>query len=153
MKAVWSTVCILVAIFAGSASAYADGWALPNLNPFAKKDGATPAPTTTKPTSDAAKGMSGPTVPQLGKKTAAQPAPQPSIFNKIGSGTANVMNKTKQMFAPQKSAPSPVALGSQASKPKKADSAPGWNPFAPKKPEPEPARTASEFIGQPRPRL
>jgi hypothetical protein len=70
----------------------------------------------------------------------------------MGSGASSMMNKTKNVFKPAPKPDTTFKLGSQ-SKPKPADTASSWNPFAKKTPPPDQPKTASEFIGLPRPGL
>ncbi len=136
MRAVRTALCCAV-LLASGAVAKADGWSLANLNPFANNAPAKPAPKN---------GIAGQAAPQLRKPTApAKPPPQPNVFQNIGNGASNMMNKTKQLFTPK-----PAASGSSAASKSTASS---WNPFAQKKPDPQPPQTVSEFIGQPRQRL
>ncbi len=127
-----------------------EGWSLGGLNPFAAKQPAA----SNDHTGSAAKnaGLSGSTVITKPVDPPKVP-PQPSMFSKIGAGTSNMMSKTKQMFTPAPKSPPPFKLGAKPAKPKQAEPASSWNPFASKQANPEPPRTASEFIGLPRPGL
>ena len=132
-------------------AARADGW-LSGLNPFAAKKPA--ATDDAKHLGDSGNKAGLGDSKSVPKPAATKSAPaQPSMFSKIGSGTSSMMAKTKSIF---KSSPKPdttFKLGSQPVKPKPAESASSWNPFAKKAPPPDPPRTASEFIGLPRPEL
>lgn len=150
MKLLASLLLVCCLIAESTSGARADGWSFSSLNPFAaKKDDPAPAK---KPNSNSS---AGPSIPQLDHKP-LHPAPapeQPSMLSKIGSAPGNMWAKTKHAFSPApKPAPSGPALGTQNKKPVPPSSSSGsWNPFASKQPEPKQPRTASDFIGLPRP--
>ena len=138
-------------------AARADGW-LSGLNPFAAKKPAATDDTKHVGYSGNRPGLGdSKSVPKSSTSTAtAKSAPtpaKPSLFSKIGSGTSNMMNKTKSLFKSSPKPDSTFKLGSQPVKPKPTETTSSWNPFAKKAPEPDPPKTASEFIGLPRPGL
>jgi len=150
LKSIASFALVSLFVAASTAGARADGWSFSSLNPFAaKKDDPAPAK---KPSANSS---AGPSIPQLDHKPLhpAQAAEQPSMLSKIGSTPSNMWAKTKHAFSPApKPAPSGPALGTQNKKPAAPSSSGGsWNPFASKQPEPKQPRTASDFIGLPRP--
>ncbi len=144
MKTMGTALIALAFIAATTATALADGWSLGSLNPFgAKKD--------EPPEKKSSSSSSGPTIPQLDRKAHTPPPPpaQPSMLSKIGAAPGNMWAKTKSVLAPS---PKPAApfLGTQNKKPDSTGSS--WNPFASKQPPPPPRpKTASDFIGLPRP--
>lgn len=71
----------------------ADGWKMPNLNPFAKKAG---PPTSTR-VSDSS-GWSMPNLWPSSKKTTAKRGP--TTWQKMSSGTKSMMNKTADFLNP-----------------------------------------------------
>ncbi|HEV2968483.1 MAG TPA: hypothetical protein VGY55_00750 [Pirellulales bacterium] len=151
MKAVISLLVSCAVVVGAARAARADGWSLSSLNPFAKKDQPSPPKKASSNSSS---------VPQLNGKAIHPPAPppaQPSMLSKIGSAPANMWSKTKQVFTPSSkpAASSQSFLGSQTKKPASTTSTSGssWNPFAAKPAPAEPPRTASDFIGLPRPGL
>lgn len=83
--------------------AAAEGWSLPNLNPFSKKDAATARP---KP-SEKENWFKAPSLPKLPswnspKKADRMPAASqgPSTFDKMSSGTKEFFSKTKSTLMP-----------------------------------------------------
>jgi hypothetical protein len=152
-------------------SAAADGWGLPNLNPFKteeKEMSYAPPPSISAAEDDEppTSGFKLPKfkLPPLPKIGSSSPKPrQPSAMQKLGQGTKNFFSKTADVLTPwdndDKPAPrsrtstgvrrtyngSPSAVASE----KKSSWLPSWL----SKDEPEPPRTVNGFIAQPRPRF
>ncbi|HZL89747.1 MAG TPA: hypothetical protein VFB96_15385 [Pirellulaceae bacterium] len=140
-------------------SAAAEGWKMPNLNPFKKKDS---HPAHLRVTDDASKNSSWwkPKLPSktsaTERKTTSTPA-KPSTWTKVTSGSRNAWTKTKDALNPfddEKDKPNSVtgyhSPISQASTRKKPESKSSWWPSWGSEPEKKP-KTVQDFLGQPRP--
>lgn len=154
--------CVLTA-----AAALADGWSLPNLNPFKKeKREVSPYVPATRDWS-AAEAEEPPTsgfklpklkLPAVGG--AKKPSNEPGTMQRVTQGTKNFLSKTADALTPwdknDKPLPDPRATGvrrrysgspSAARAEKKSSFLPSW--FSDEE-EPAP-RTVNGFLGQPRP--
>jgi hypothetical protein len=100
--------CLLVLV---TTTVAADGWKMPNLNPFAKKSAT--------PTSARVSDSSGWSMPKLwpsSKKTTTVKR-GPSTWQKVSSGTKSMMNKTADFLNPFDDAednPEPQITGSNS---------------------------------------
>jgi hypothetical protein len=134
----------------------ADGWKMPNLNPFAKKAG----PPTSARVSDSS-GWSMPKLwPSTKKTTTAKRGP--TMWQKMSSGTKSMLNKTADFLNPfddAEDAPAePKITGSNSyfsqvanrKQPEKKSSTflPSWLSG---EPEQEKPRTVQDFLRQDRP--
>jgi hypothetical protein len=150
--AVGLVTCLLV----GSSGA-AEGWSLPNLNPFAKKKS---GPYTTR-TSD----RSGWKLPSLWPKAKRTTTSGPSTWQKMTTSTKTAAAKTADFLNPfddandAQPAPSPTGYGSPfstASAPKQSEGSgsmvPQWLWGGGAKEEgPKRPKTVNEFLSQPKP--
>jgi hypothetical protein len=141
----------LIALLIVPAWASAEGWSMPNLNPWSKKK---------------SKGMSDNDWAFTGQKPKTKfGQKQPSTWDKVSSGTAKTWDTTTDYINPWKKDKKPVrntgARRPVNMPPKQASKSTWYNPASwwgsEKKPAPAPARTAdrpaksvSEFLNQPR---
>lgn len=94
MKILTIAVALLCCLVVASAVHGADGWKMPNLNPFAKKSG----PPTSARVSDSG-GLKMPKLwPSSGKTTTTRKGP--STWQKVSSGTKSMMSKTADFLNP-----------------------------------------------------
>lgn len=140
-------LCPVLCVFLVPTFVFAEGWGMPNLNPFASKS----------------KSSSNSWFPS-GKKTnssfASRTTKQPSTWQKMSKSTANAWNKTTSAMNPWKEEKkvSTKITGARrpASAPKTASKSTWYNPtswFAKEEQAPvgnRPAESVSEFLNQPR---
>ena len=164
LRLLLGAACILTA-----RAAFADGWGLPNLNPF-KKEEREVSPYV-PPTRDwsAAEAEEPPTsglkfpkfkLPTMGR--ARKPSNEPTAMQRVTRGTKNFLSKTADVLTPwdngKEPLPSARATGvrrtyngspSAARTEKKSSFFSSW--FSNDE-EPEAPRTVNGFLGQPRPK-
>jgi hypothetical protein len=154
------TIAVSLAIFCPHlALGEESSWKMPNLNPFASKP-----KTTSRASSAPTSGWHMPKLWQTTKRPVrhkTKPAPQPSTFSRMTSGTQQLFSKTTDALTPwdnKKPAPPPKITGSnsiftqQSSKPKEKESsgiapASWWSTDKNDTP-----KSVNEFLSQPRPR-
>ena len=147
-----SAACLMLTLTAGAFAA--DGWSMPNLNPFAKKY---PGPAKAR-ASD-----SGWKMPSLWPKSntaARSPAAGPSTWQKMTNSTKSAMSKTADFLNPFDDAndlkatdPSPTGYNKQITqspdkKQTDAKQASWWGGEAE---QPKRAQTVNDFLSQPKP--
>jgi hypothetical protein len=151
---------LAIAVFAlPTGAARGEGWKMPSLNPFKKKDS---HPAHLRVTDDESKSSSWwkPKLPSkpttTSRKTATTPT-QPSTWSKVSSGTKSAWTKTKDALNPfdnEKEKPKSVTgyrtPFSQASARKMPEKKSSWWPSWGGEPEKKP-KTVQDFLGQPRP--
>ena len=140
-------VVVLVAGLVAAPICLAEGWKMPNLNPFSKTSAEKNRATANF--SDQAKSgglpkFSLPSWPGSAKSTAPR-SNEPSTMQKLSGNTKAFFTKTKQVLMPWSSSQKPT--GSRTAKKKSFFSS--WLPKS--KPEPQPPKTVSDFLGQDRP--
>lgn len=150
-----SVLCVIC--FAAVGPTQAEGFQLPNLNPFAKKK---PVDRTARfeRNRDGSSGSLLPSFPKiemptLGGKTTRQ-ANKPSTFSRMTSGTKSFWQKTKSTLlpwsaddAPKTSMPPLGSRNNQKKKPAKTSLFP-WFSQAPKEPE---IKSVNDFLALPQP--
>jgi hypothetical protein len=156
MKTLTIAIALLCSFVAASAARAADGWKMPNLNPFAKKS----SPPTSARVSDSG-GLQMPNLwPSSRKTTTARKGP--STWQKVSSGTKSVMTKTADFLNPFNDAednPEPTQITgsnsyfSQVANQKQAEKKPST--FLPQwwsgDEEEQKPKTVTDFLAQPRP--
>lgn len=153
----WALVVAVSGMVCGTARA--EGWKMPSLNPFKKKDS---HPAHLRITDNDSKSSSWwkpklPSMPTMTpRKTAPTPA-QPSTWTKVSSGTKSAWTKTKDALNPfddEKVKPQSVtgyhSPFAQASTRKKTESKSSWWPSW-GKPEEKRAKTVQDWMSQERP--
>jgi hypothetical protein len=156
MKNLSIAIALLGPLVAASAVHAAEGWKMPNMNPFAKKS----SPPTSARVSDSGGGWKMPKLwPSSGKPAARK---GPSTWQKMTSGTKSMMSKTADVLNPfddENDNPPPVEITgsntyfSQAANRKQAEKKsstflPSW--WSGEEEEQKP-KTVSDFLALPRP--
>lgn len=149
--------CLLIAVLA-PATALADGWKFPNLNPFKR----TKAPATRRSVSDdggfqlpkpSMPKMEMPKMPKLGLGPQSKKSSGPSTFQRINNGTKAVFSKTKSTLMPWTKPKASVSdrpsfrTARSVSDEKKGSFFPSW--FSDREDE-KPVRSPEDFLKQPR---
>jgi hypothetical protein len=157
--------CVLTA-----AAALADGWSLPNLNPFKKEEReVSPYVPATRDWSAAAAEeppTSGFKLPKLklpkigGEK---KPSNEPGAMQRVTQGTKSFLSKTADVLTPwdknDKPLPSARATGVRRTYSGSPNTARGekksslFSSWFSDEEEPQPPRTVNGFLGQPRPKF
>jgi hypothetical protein len=156
----WSLLfALVIAVSVAAGTARAEGWKMPSLNPFKKKDS---HPAHLRITDDESKNSSWwkpkvPSVPSMSSRKAAATPAGPSTWTKVSGGTKSAWTKTKDALNPfddEKDKPKSVtgyhSPFSQASARKKSESKSSWWPSWGAEPEKK-SKTVQDFLGQPRP--
>jgi hypothetical protein len=149
-KRVWAIVFPLCLLLILPAVTAAEGWSWPNLNPFAKKESAR--------SSDSGWSLNG---RKPSSSYASARKSEPSMWDKVSTGTANTWKKTSSALTPWKNdSPPPKPSGSRGYR-SSIKSAPQskttwYNPTTwfggeeKKKPESKGPGSVTDFISQPR---
>lgn len=159
MQGRWTLLMTLAGLLvAGTGSANAEGWKMPSLNPFSRKD-SHPAHLRTADDNERPWWKPQlPTVPTLSSGKAKAKSSGSSTWTKINRGTKSAWAKTTDALNPFDDAPqkprnitgygSPFSQASaRTTDEKKSAWWPSWGADKPKKPE-----TVQDFLGLDRPR-
>ena len=127
----------------------AEGWQMPNLNPFSS----TPKKATPYRVTDGKSGSWLPSMPSLPSWGMSSPRRGPTTWDKVKSAPGNMMNKTKQTLSPLNPFKSQPKKSSHYMGPKKDEPSgfwPNWMTVADKE-EAGPPLSVSDWLGAPRP--
>lgn len=136
-------VVFLTSLTLAIPAAFAEGWKMPNLNPFKK---ASASPDRAKASfSDNVKSGGRPKFAMPGWPAQSKRQNGPSTMQKLNQNTKKLFGKTKNALMPWSTAKKPT--GSRTAKKKSFFSS--WIPKP--KPRKEPPQTVTDFLGQERP--